>query len=53
MPTDNDLIKHIVETQKIVSTWPEWKKNMMGSLVEAGKTSKLEIPKSRQIKNKN
>lgn len=30
MVGENNLIKHIIETKKIVDSWPEWKKNSLG-----------------------
>lgn len=30
MVDENNLIKHIIETKKIVNDWPEWKKNSLG-----------------------
>ncbi|EKN3600684.1 TPA: hypothetical protein ACX6TX_003458 [Yersinia enterocolitica] len=29
MIEENSFIKHIVETRKIVSQWPKWKRNLL------------------------
>ncbi|MEN4633654.1 MULTISPECIES: hypothetical protein [Pantoea] len=41
MACENNLIKHIIETKKIVEGWPEWKKNSLGGSDYKTKTIKV------------